>query len=105
MKIRVAVTEIARNASGEIVQLKVVCHPFWAVYVKDPGQKKLRWLDKGPKYRGVWPEIPADIFSAMRRRAYAEVFPRLPKKPKLPEKPPDLPKPPVQGDLFRTPTK
>ncbi len=73
MKIRVAVTEISRNGSGEIVGVRVVSHPYWAVYVKDPG-RKLRWTDKGPKYRGAWPEIPQEVFSAMRRRAYAEVF-------------------------------
>ncbi len=105
MKIRVAVTEIARNVAGEVIQLKVVCHPHWVVYVKDPGRKKLWWLDKGPKYRGEWQEVPKDIWSAMRRRAYAEVYgekPESSRKPakKPPKKPPDPPKFPQQMDLF-----
>lgn len=106
MKIRVAVTEVSRNASGEIIGVCVVSHPYWATYVKDPG-RKLRWIDKGPKYRGAWPEIPAEIFSAMRRRAYAKVFPRRSKKlaEKTPEKSLVPPKPPRQQDLFETPPK
>ncbi|MDO8466757.1 MAG: hypothetical protein Q7S83_01300 [bacterium] len=106
MKIYAAVTHVSRNSLGEVVSVRVVCHPYWAEYAKDAG-RKLRWIDKGPKYRGAWPEIPAETFSAMRRRAYAEVFRKCesPAPSKLSKKPATQLDFPQQQDLFLTPPK
>ena len=92
MKLRVAVSDVSRSSSGEIVGVRVACHPYWVMYVKDLG-RKLRWIDKGPKYRGAWPEIPPEVFTAMRCRAYAEVFRKISAKPGI-SKNPAVPKRP-----------